>query len=439
MDETVVYSAPGYYYALAYGLAAMVYIWQNPPRWQDWRRWSFPVLGAGAAFALSLLIDTGLPIFFIPSLVGILGVVALTIWGCCAIPWRNVVYFTLRAFVLGEFSASLQWQLFCYCAPFVKLQAVRWLDVGFLVLVHGVLFAIVFLLERRFRKMNETLQITNKTLLQTVLIALGIYLFSNISNIDINTPFSSQLPSEILMIRTLVDLGGILIFYTYHMQMQEVSARLEIEMLQRMMETQYANYQISEQSMALVHQKYHDLKHQIAYLREELSNEEKLSYLDEMEQQIKSFEAHSNTGNRILDTILSAKLLQCQNQKITMTCVVDGASLNFMDAMDLSALFGNALDNAVESAMQLPQEEQRLIHVTVQVKRGFVVIVVGNSCTGQVQFSDGLPRTSKQDSRYHGFGTKSILAIARKYGGTASFRSEDGWFELKVVLPAAKD
>lgn len=36
------------------------------------------------------------------------------------------------------------------------------------------------------------------------------------------------------------------------------------------------------------------------------------------------------------------------------------------------------------------------------------------------------------------FGTKSIYDTAKKYGGSAAFSAEDGWFELKVVLPVTQ-
>ena len=92
-------------------------------------------------------------------------------------------------------------------------------------------------------------------------------------------------------------------------------------------------------------------------LRSETS-EEKAHYLDAMEQEIRSYEAQNKTGNEVLDTILTSKSLYCQQHGITLTCVADGAALDFMDTMDLCSLFGNALDNAIESVEKLPDSEQ---------------------------------------------------------------------------------
>lgn len=53
-----------------------------------------------------------------------------------------------------------------------------------------------------------------------------------------------------------------------------------------------------------------------------------------------------------------------------------------MDVMDISALFGNALDNAIESVKKIPDREKRLIHVAVAKQKGFLRIRVENCYEG---------------------------------------------------------
>jgi len=115
--------------------------------------------------------------------------------------------------------------------------------------------------------------------------------------------------------------------------------------------------------------------------------------------------------------------------------VADGEALSFLDEMDLCSLFGNALDNAIESACQVPEEEQRLIHLTAAREKGFVRVRLSNRCVGTPDLRRGLPETTKADRRYHGFGLKSIRATAEKYGGSMTIRAENGWFELRVLFP----
>ena len=118
-----------------------------------------------------------------------------------------------------------------------------------------------------------------------------------------------------------------------------------------------------------------------------------------------------------------------------MTVVADGAALDFMDVMDISNLFGNALDNAIEGTAKVADPERRLIHLSVARQKGFAAIRIENCYDGELQFENGLPVTTKADGRYHGFGVKSIQNTAAKYGGTATITTHDGWFELRVLIP----
>ena len=224
------------------------------------------------------------------------------------------------------------------------------------------------------------------------------------------------------------------ILFAHHMQLVEYRRKKERDALQNVLQAQYAQYRSAQDSIDLINKKYHDLKHQIAVLRSETS-EEKAHYLDAMEQEIRSYEAQNKTGNEVLDTILTSKSLYCQQHGITLTCVADGAALDFMDTMDLCSLFGNALDNAIESVEKLPDSEQRLIHLVVTRKKNFVWIRVENTYDGGFQADGNLPKTTKTDARYHGYGLKSIYDTAEKYGGTAEISTQENRFTLKVLFP----
>lgn len=433
MEKMPLLGAPGYYCAFGYWLAAVLFIRINQRKHQKHITAGIQLLFLFFIVGFSILTDTNLAIYFLPCFTCVFLMLVSMIHLCCTLSLSNVCYFSVRAFVLGEFTTALEWQLYTYFQQSVHPKNTLLFSALFLTVIHGTCFLVMYLLEKRFQEYNSRLQIGRKELLSATLMAVAVFLFSNISNLFTDTPFSSSVLSEILLIRTLVDLGGVIMLFAYHMQMQDMNDKLQIQMLQQMMDAQYANYQMSEQSVALINQKYHDLKHQIEFLKSDITSEQKLSYLTEMEQEIKDFEAQNHTGNRILDTILTAKSLQCQNQSIQLTCVANGKYLDFMNPMDISALFGNMLDNALESVIKVTDKEKRWIHVSIRKKMDFLIISVSNSYEGDIHFQQGLPLSQKQDKRYHGFGTKSIQDTIRRYGGTVTFRAENGWFEVKAI------
>jgi sensor histidine kinase regulating citrate/malate metabolism len=201
-----------------------------------------------------------------------------------------------------------------------------------------------------------------------------------------------------------------------------------------MMEMQKQNAEIMEQSVAVVNQKYHDLKYQIQLLKDGISDGDSLKYLDQISEDIKNYEARNKTGNAALDTILTTKSLYCQANWIELTCVCDGHAIDFIDQVDIATLFGNLLDNAIEAVSKMEHKEKRLIHLTVSREKNFVKIRLEN-CTDDIPvMKNGLPQTTKKDKRYHGYGVKSIQSITRKYGGSVTFSVNDGWFESRVLM-----
>lgn len=68
-------------------------------------------------------------------------------------------------------------------------------------------------------------------------------------------------------------------------------ARKELEAVQNVLQNQYAQYVQSKESIELINYKYHDLKHQIAVLRSEEDPQKREAFLDEMEAEIRQYEA----------------------------------------------------------------------------------------------------------------------------------------------------
>ena len=141
------------------------------------------------------------------------------------------------------------------------------------------------------------------------------------------------------------------------------------------------------------------------------------------------------SGNDALDTILTEKSLLCEGRSIEFTCIADGSCLDGIGAVDLYTLFGNALDNAIEATEQLPDPDDRMIFLRVERQGAFARIFLENTCAGTVELVDGLPTTSKDDDRFHGFGLKSIQMIVDRLGGNMVITPTEGRFSLSILLP----
>lgn len=435
MEKTIL-DIPRLYTALAEWGACTLYIAMMRRRVHGlkWVIYAITALLIQIAFLTS---TASLPLFlWIPCMITAILLMFGYITACCDVNIYDSAYSSIRAFVLAETAASLEWQIYCFF--WTDNQAGFWIRAILLTAVYGLLGLAVWMLEKPQMPDNWHMGINRRELLSAFLIGIVIFTVSNMSFLSGNTPFSGQFPKDILNIRTLVDIGGFAILFAHHIQCCQVRAWREVEAMRSVLQNQYVQYRQSRESISLIDRKYHDLKHQIAALRTEQDPEKRQEWLNEMEDDIRSYEAQNKTGNGVLDTVLTGKSMYCQKHQITLTCVADGTLLNFMDVMDICSIFGNALDNAIECEKRITEKEKRLIHVTVSMQKGFVLLKFENYYEGRLEFEDGLPVTTKPDTDFHGYGLKSIKSTAQKYGGMVTVNIEQKWFVLKVLIPEQK-
>ena len=209
---------------------------------------------------------------------------------------------------------------------------------------------------------------------------------------------------------------------------------LKNEIIEQLLASEQKKQQMSSENIELINRKCHDLKHQIDALRHISSEHERNEYIKQVENAVLFYESAVKTGNETLDLILMEKQLYCKEHGITLTSICDGAKLGFLSTMDLYALFGNALDNAIESVSgEAP--ENRIISFRSGLRGGVLSIHFENYLGHALTMRDGLPLTTKDDLSYHGFGMLSIRHIVEKYGGTMSIRTDQQLFRMDILLP----
>ncbi len=218
---------------------------------------------------------------------------------------------------------------------------------------------------------------------------------------------------------------------------RETALTLENEVVRQLLAAEQKKQRMSRENIELINRKCHDLKHQIHAIRHMANESERSAYLKQVENAVLFYESAPKTGSETLDLILMDKLLYCQAHDITLTCLCDGALLERLDTLDLYALFGNALDNAIESVMG-EEKDRRSISFRVGRYNSFLSIHFENYLAGDLPLVDGLPVTSKADRGYHGFGMRSIRHIVEKYGGTMSVRTDCQLFRLDILIPLAQ-
>lgn len=210
--------------------------------------------------------------------------------------------------------------------------------------------------------------------------------------------------------------------------------RQEKTVINQMLQNAQKQYELSKQNIDVINRKCHDMRHQINALRTITDERERKALFSETESAIRIYSTIAKTGNEALDVVLTEKSLLCEDNGITLGYLLNGTDFAFMETVDIYSLFGNALDNAIEAVMQCPDENKRIISVRAQKKGEFLNLTVENYCERQIDFTDGLPITSKADKDYHGFGTKSMKYIVEKYGGSMKMQQEGDRFIVRAFF-----
>ena len=240
---------------------------------------------------------------------------------------------------------------------------------------------------------------------------------------------------ELLLICRLYAMFCCLFFlWAQASQVKQLQLEREVVLQQYLRSQQKDQYRITKENIDIINRKCHDLKHQLSTLHSG-GGAERDWYLSELEESIHIYDSTLETGNEVLDTVLTEKSLYCEAHQITLTCVADGRPLSFLDSTDIYTLFGNALDNAIESVIQLPDPEKRVIAVSVWARGGLLLFQFENYYEQALTFADGLPVTTKENNGYHGFGIKNIRYAAKKYGGQLFISAERNLFLLRVTIP----
>ena len=206
-----------------------------------------------------------------------------------------------------------------------------------------------------------------------------------------------------------------------------------LENAQRLAGLREVYYQGLRQQETQVRRLRHDLRNHLTVIRGLLENGDEqgaVGYLD----QIAGSPALRGTKrlceNEAANAVLTAKAEAMEREDAAADFAVSLPRDLPVADMDLCALLGNALDNAIEGSRG--SGAPRRITVRCKADKGLFMLRVENPLGGEVKPDLA---TTKADRDAHGFGIPGMREIAERYGGSLDAGVRDGRFELVVCLP----
>ncbi|MGV2985978.1 ATP-binding protein [Microbacterium sp. AGC85] len=428
--EEVIADIPRHLTGIAEWGACLVYILVVGRRGRVWR-----TVGIAAAAIVVLLVVQAwagtLPLaLWIPGMLVAAAVMYAILLAALDVTPLAAGYLTARAFVLAEFAASVYWQLDRFYAAALPAVIQTLLCLG----VYAVVFTLVWWAERRSFGAVGVLRIEPRELVGAAAITVATFAISNLSFISASTPFSGRFGTEVFYIRTLVDFAGLIALYVQHRVHNEAVVRRDADAMTLLLRSQHEQYELTRRTIDDVNRKYHDMKHHLDALRAEQDAQTRGRMVDELEDSIRGYGAVVYTGNHVLDAVLTAKRAYATEREVELSYVADGALLEFLRPLDLTAIVGNALDNAVQASARLAEADRRLVRFALFAQDDFVMLRVENTYDG-VLLREGDRIVSRQSAEGHGYGLRNIETAATAYDGAVSISSDGDWFSLRILFP----
>lgn len=298
----------------------------------------------------------------------------------------------------------------------------------------GITYLLVFLL-----MYHSKLKITYRPrqwfsyVLSLVVLLFVIFLAQLIPLVQEKWNFVNRLYANLAVLLCLIIQFGYP--YLYDIIQKDRELFEEKRTLENMLSVQAKQQRLGKEATDILNLKIHDMKNQLNTIKH-LHGQDRIDSIDELEKSVDIYSNIAKTGNDALDIVLTQKGLLCNSKKITFTYIIDGKAFGFMKATDITSLFGNILDNAIESA-EKEEGEYRLIKLSCETKKDFLQIQETNYCHQKLYFENGVPVSTKKDKDSHGFGIRSISYIISKYQGKIKITQEEDIFRLYILIPCS--
>lgn len=286
---------------------------------------------------------------------------------------------------------------------------------------------IVFYMYHLYRKFHVMEKDENTGFALLNFVFLPIFSFVNVIIISTISQFYIY---TWLLIASILDIifivfVNIYLSYIYHSIMQSQRLKQELALYEQKNEMQYAYYQKLEENYQKSRQLIHDVKRHLQMIQ--ASSEDQV-YKEDFQNYLNQYAMPIYSNHQLLNMILYEKAQEAKQENITFTCESCIIQLDFIKEIDITTIFLNLLDNAMDACKECVDD--KWICWKADIIRDFLVIEIQNSIHHP-------PKQGLSSSKhYHeGLGLKNVAQALERYGGNMQITFDDVTFTVHLYIP----
>lgn len=340
---------------------------------------------------------------------------------------HNAVYIILSAFV--DLSSVLICTLITGESVIIITEDIKYVSMfnGFYCLLAVIVWAVYVLL---FGKN----QVEEVKLRQIILVALYVLFAIFVEyNFAIRIKNISDTIIGLLILIGLFVSSVFIVYFTNRIaRLYKEQYNINLIKIQNKIQLDHFN-EISEkyeQSRMIIH----DVKKHLEVLNSlNSSNDNKaLTYSKIIEDKVDSLFEGFQCSNRILSIIMSQKILIAEKSDIIVNTKVEDLLLEKIQDIDITAIFANLWDNAIEACLNTKRDE-RFISIIIGRVNDFIVISFENSFDGIIRQNGKVILSTKE--KHEGLGLSIVRSSVEKYHGTLTTKYNQNVFKVEILIP----
>lgn len=197
--------------------------------------------------------------------------------------------------------------------------------------------------------------------------------------------------------------------------------KTQVEMMAQQAKLQYESYEIQSEKYNEAISILHDVNKHIKMIEElyqEDLKKEALNYTNQIREMLQPLIPFRYTDNPVLNCLLSDKKRVADRNGIKFNIEADEIDLSFMKPIDITTLFGNLVDNAIEANKKC--NEERYIGLFIKEYNEMISIRIENHVGEIIHIKDGTIDVEKNNKT--GVGLLNIQKCIEKYLGSMIYK-----------------